>query len=327
MAVPAGTRTTYANGGMVGLREDLSDVIYNISPMDTICLTRFEKMSASAKLHEWQTDSLAAAAANAALEGDDFSAVTGANTIRLGNRLQISKKEVVVSGTAEAVDKAGREREMTYQMMKRAKELKRDIEFAMLSTNSATAGALASARVSASIQAFLETSLHIYAAANTTATTTAYSSGGIPTSDAVNGSATAFVSSLLDTALLQAWTNGGETNLILTSAAVKNTMNAFTGIATRFRDVGSRQQAQIINAADIYVSNYGSHPITISRYVTASTVLCLDTNYWGIAFLPGRQFKTIDISKTGDNEKKMVVAEWTLVGKCPQSSVKITGVT
>jgi hypothetical protein len=322
MAQPTGLTTRYAVNAAI--REDLEDIIYDISPMDTYFMSNVERSKANSTLHEWQVDALATAStANAAIEGDDLSAAAASDTTRYKNYTQISKKEVVISGTLEAVKKAGKDSEVAYQMMKRGKELKRDIETMALHNNGATAGAAASARVSAGVENWLFTSLHIKGTGQTTATTTAPASG-IANNAPVDGSATALVEADLQSALAVAWVNGGETDVIMVPTTIKNRINGFTGIATRFRDVGANQQAQIIGAADVYVSNFGSHKIVLSRYMRSTSVLCLDTSMWGIAYL--RPIQQVQIAKTGDSEKRMILAEWTLVAKNPNSSTKITGV-
>lgn len=322
MAKPTGTTTRYETPNSI--REDLEDIIYNISPMDTIALTKFARMKAYSTLHEWQTDTLAAAsAANAAIEGDDLSAASASDTTRLKNYTQISRKELVVSGTADAVRRAGIDTETAYLTMKYGKELKRDIEAAILQNNAATAGTSASARVSASLETWLYVGQHIKSDAS--ATTPAPASGiagTAPTDGTASGST--FTEAMLQTALGVAWANGGETDLILMPSFEKNAFNSFSGIATRFRDVGSRQQAQVIGAADVYVSSYGSHNVMLSRYMRTGAienVFCLDTQYWGVAYL--RPFQVMDIAKTGDSTKKLLLAEWTLVAKSPTSSTKI----
>jgi hypothetical protein len=125
--------------------------------------------------------------------------------------------------------------------------------------------------------------------------------------------------------LKQAWSSGGETDVILCGATLYNTISGFTGIATRFRDVGSKQQAQIIGAADVYVSAYGSHKIMLSRYSRATTIFCFDMKTWGVAYL--RPFQTVDIAKVGDADRKMLLAEYTLVAKSPLANTKATNVS
>jgi hypothetical protein len=146
MAVPTGTYQTYQQ---IGLREDLTDAIYDISPTDTPFLQRCARVKAKARTYEWQKDSLLAAAANAHVEGDDSTIINGHTsvpTVRLNNKTQIFKKIMQVSGTAEAVDKAGRDSEVAYQLMKRGKEIKRDIEFALTQNQASSPGDSASAR-------------------------------------------------------------------------------------------------------------------------------------------------------------------------------------
>ena len=322
----AGTGVTTRYDLSNPVKEDLEDIIYDISPMDTFCFSKFSRTKVSSTLHEWQIDALRPAAANAQVEGMNFSATAAANTQRLKNYTQISVKEIVVSGTMEAVDKAGMASAMGYLLAKYGKELKRDIELAILSRNEATAGLAASARVSAGIQTYLETSLHIHPSSSL-ATTTAWLSGGIPNSTTVVGSATttAFTAALLETALGVAWANGGETDVVLMSSKQKAIANTFTGVATRFREVGSMQQAQIVGAADVFVSSYGDHKLVLSRYIEADVVLCLDTSQWAVGYL--RNIQTTPISKVGDAERRMILAEWTLIGKEPRSTTKITALS
>ena len=226
----------------------------------------------------------------------------------------------------KAINKAGMSSAIGYLTAKLGKELKRDIEAAILSRNEATAGAAASARVSAGMQTYLETSLHIHPSSSL-ATTTAWLSTGIPNSTSVQGSATttAFTQAILESALQVAWANGGETDMILMSAKQKAIANTFTGIATRFREVGSQQQAQIVAAADVFVSNFGSHKIMLSRYLDPDVVLCIDSSQWAIAYL--RPIQSKEMPPVGDADRWQLLAEWTLMGKQPQSTTKITAIT
>ena len=144
MAQPTNTFDTYDS---VGEREDLSDVIYSISPTDTPFLSSAAKTQATAVLHEWQTDSLAAAStSNAVIEGDEATLDASTATSRLSNSCQIMDKTVVITGTQEAVDKAGRASEIAYQIAKRAKELKRDMEATLTGNQAEVAGNSTTAR-------------------------------------------------------------------------------------------------------------------------------------------------------------------------------------
>ena len=177
--------------------------------------------------------------------------------------------------------------------------------------------------MAAGVEAMITNANHIKAGGQNTATTPVPVSGLFVT-PLTDGSATIFIESDLKSALQQAWSTGGETDVILLGAALKNKLDAFTGIATRFRDVAAGKQAQIIAAADVYVSSYGSHKVVLSRYVRASVVMCLDMSTWALHWLDKMHLE--EMAHTADGESRMVVAEWTLVGRAPSANTKIGNV-
>lgn len=319
MAIPTATFQTY---GAVGIREDLEDVIYDISPMDTYFFSKAARLKATATRHDWQTDALASPSGdNACVEGDDFSAQAVTATTKYSNYTQIARKEIVVSRTQNKVNTAGRKEELAYQIVKKGKELKRDIETALIQNKAATSGGASSARVSASVETWIFAANHVKMTTQTTASTT-IPANGLAVTTGVDGTAVAFTEADLKTCLQQAWSCGGETDVILLGAALKNKLDAFSGIATRFRNVAAGAQADIVAAADVFVSSYGSHKVVLSRYMRASVVLCLDMNTWGIAWLDPIQ--SVSMPKTGDSEKHMIVCEYTLVAKSPTANTKLT---
>lgn len=323
MAAPVGATKAYDMSGNA-LKEDLRDIIYDISPMETIFMTRAGRGTAKSTTHEWQIDSLTAPAKNAAIEGDDFSATARTQPSRLKNYTQIAKKEFAVTGTAEAVNTAGFRSQLAYHTAQAGKEIKRDIERDLLSDEPASAGTSVSGRVSAGVESWIYFPNHINTGGTTTSTTTAPASG-FATSPVTDGSATAFTETGLKAMLAQSWSCGGEVDTILVGSTLYNTISGFTGLATRFRDVAAGRQAQIIGAADVYVSAYGRHNIQLSRYMRSTTVLALDMSTWEVAYL--RPFKTIEIAKTGDAERRMMLAEYTLVAKSPLANTKATNVS
>lgn len=305
------------------LREDLGDIIYDISPMETIFMTRAGRGTAKSTTHEWLTDALAAPAANAQIEGDAFSANARTLPSRLKNYTQISTKAIEVTGTAEEVDNAGMRSLMAYHTARAGKEIKRDMETAMLGNNPASAGTSTSPRVSAGVPNWLYTNNHIKLTGQTVWSTTAPASG-FATATIPGASTTAFTETDLKSMLQQSWSCGGEVDTVLCGSSVYNTISGFTGLATRFRDVGSKKQAQIIGAADVYVSAYGSHNIVLSRYIMSASCFALDMSTWQVDYL--RSFKTMPIAKVGDAERKMLLAEWTLVAKTPTANTKVHGI-
>lgn len=202
--------------------------------------------------------------------------------------------------------------------------MKRDIETACVQNKAATVGSSVSARVSASVESWIHSAAHVKGTSQTTASTTAPVSG-LQSTVGVDGTAEAFTETELKSALQQAWSAGGETDVILLGPTLKNKLDAFTGIATRFRNVAAGQQADIVGAADVYVSSYGSHKVVLSRYMRASVVLCLDMSSWGIAWLDPISME--GIAKSGDSEKRMLVGEWTVVAKSPLANAKLTNMT
>jgi hypothetical protein len=304
------------------LREDLESIIWDISPQDAWVTTSIDKVSVKSTVHEWLTDVLTApSSTNAALEGDAFSGTARALPSRLKNQTQISRKEFSVTGTAQKVDNAGMKELLGYHTARAGKELKRDVEAAFLSANTYTTGSSVSARLAAGAECFLYTDNHIKIAGQTTSSTVA-PSAGVPGA-VTKGSTTALTETALKDGLQQAWSSGGDVSTIVVGPNLYNKISAFTGLATRFRDVASRSQGQIIAAADVYVSAFGSHSIKLSRYCQTDTLFGLDMSSWALGVL--RPFQTIDVAKVSDEDRRMLLMEWTTVCRTPKANFKITG--
>ena len=297
---------TYQTYTAIGQREDLSDVIYNISPTETPFLNSVGKSKATAVYHEWQTDSLAAVnVSNYAVEGATASDATIGVTTRVGNRTQISQKTIKISGTLDAVNKAGRKSEKAYQLAKASSEIKRDMEAILLSNQVASAGNSSTARVLGGLQAWLNTS---YSGG------TSGTAGSLGTTARVTGTDRAFTATLLNTVMQSAYTAGGSPTMLLVTPAQKVVASTFTGIATRYRDVPANQQAQIVNAADVYVSDFGVIQIVPDRFIPNSdnddTAFLLDTEMAAVAYL--RPFQTNELAQVGDAELTQLLVEYTL---------------
>jgi hypothetical protein len=336
MAIVTGTTWTHATANSItygtNIREDVEDVIWELDPMDTWALTNLDKVDAKATFHEWLSDDLAPAGANLIREGDDASFVTAAPARRLGNFLQISNKTFVVSDTLEVVDKIGRAKESGRLGAKLLKELKRDMEFALVRNQASSLGADATARSSAGMESWIagptiltagELANVVAATTNGASHTTPGFSGGTVAAP-TDGTTGALTIGQLNAALGGSWQDGGDPRVILVGARQKQVIDAFTGVATRFVDTSPNKQAPIVGAANMYVSSFGSpHVVTLSRYVRDSVVLCLDPEYWAVAFLRKPQIK--DLAKTGDATKKLLVTEFGLVCRNPNASAKVVG--
>lgn len=310
------------SGGV--LKEDLEDLIYDISPMDTWFLNNSGRGKCDSTTHEWLTDTLTAASStNKFIEGDAYSAQSRTLPSRLKNYTQISRKEFAVTGTVAATDNAGMDQLFAYHTMRAGKELKRDLEACMLSISAASAGGSTSPRVSGGVPNWIYELNHIKLTGQTVWSTTAPVSG-FATATNPGASTTAITEADLKSALGKAWSCGGEVDTLLCTQATYGLLAAFTGMATRFRNVDAGKQAQIIGSSDSYVSAFGTHKIRLSRYAPVATLYALDMSSWSVAYLRG--FRTVDIAKISDEDRRMMLAEWTLVAKTPRANAKIQGI-
>ena len=301
MAIVTNTFTTF---DAKGIREDLSNIITNIAPEETPYMSNIGRESISNSLFEYQTDTLAAAAANKQLEGDDvtsYDAVTA--TVRLQNYAQISRKTIVLSATEETVNKAGRKSELAYQIAKRSAELKRDQEFSMLNGAVAAAGNTTTARGTASLQAFIKTNYDMQTnGANPTYTT-------VPTGARSDGNVRTFTETILKNVIQQVWTSGGTPKILMTGPVNKQRVSGFAGIASsRFNIDGGARPATIIGAADIYVSDFGNVQVVPNRFQRERDAFVIDPEYAGVVTL--RPYQQIELAKTGDAEKRMLIVEF-----------------
>jgi len=299
---------TYQTYQSIGNREDLTDMIYDISPTETPFMSSIGKTKATAVLHEWQTDSLAnATTANAAVEGADASSATLAPTTRVGNRTQISQKTIQISGSEETIDKAGRKSEKAYQLAKASSELKRDMEKIMLSNQAASAGDSTTARTLGSLQAWLNTNAVLGSGGT---------AGSLGTTARVSGTDAAFTEAMLKTAVKSAFTNGGNPTVLMVSPTQKQVVSTFAGIAEQRYAAPANKQTTIVGAADVYLSDFGTLSVVPNRFTTADAddggeqAFVLDPEYAATAFL--RPFQTNELAKTGDSEKTQLLVEYTL---------------
>lgn len=324
MAAITGTTQTYGVGTAGGLREDLEDVIWDLFADETQVTTKLEKIEASAVYHEWLLDSLASPASNIWVEGDDFTASSLTAPTRVGNYCQIMRKDFIVSGTLEEVRKAGRRSELARAAMKRMRELKNDLEFAIVRNQGSSAPAGATGRSMASMESWIATN-EILSTSTSAATTPGFSGGVVAAPTDSPSTTAAFTENHLKQAVVAAWSAGGDASMILMSFSQKAVADTFTGIATRFRNVAGNTQASIISAADVYVSDVGQHKLVLHRHVRSSVVLAIDPEYWALAFLRRPRMETL--AKTGDAEKRMLLLEATLVCRNEKASAKIVALS
>jgi hypothetical protein len=298
---------TYQTYTSIGQREDLSDVIYSISPTDTPFMSSIGKGKATATNHEWQTDALASAVlTNYAVEGDAASDATLGVTTRAGNKTQISQKTVKISGTLEAVDKAGRKSEKAYQLAKASAEIKRDMETTLLSNQASTNGTSSAARKLGGLQTWLATNGDFG---------TDGVAGASGTTTRTNGTNRTFTETILKTVVKEVYASGGNPKVLMVNPAHKQLVSAFAGIAAQRFMAPADAPTTIIGAADVYLSDFGTISVVPNRFMS-STNTCdeaafvLDTDMASVAYL--RPFQTNELAKTGDAEVTQLLVEYTL---------------
>jgi hypothetical protein len=287
-----------------GIREDLADVIYNISPTDTPFQSSVGRTKATAVYHEWQTDALAAATTNnAAVEGADASDATLSATVRLGNYTQILQKTIKVSGTLDAVNKAGRKSEKAYQLAKASAEIKRDLETILLANQGQTAGSSnSSARKMGSLLSWLKTNTSVVTATNNPTT--------IGVSTRTDGTQRTFTEQLLKDCVANVFTAGGNPKVLMVGPSGKQKVSGFAGIAAQRFMAPSNKPTTIIGAADVYMSDFGTMSVVPNRFMRARDALVLDPEYAAVAYL--RPFQTNELAKAGDSDKTQLLVECTL---------------
>jgi hypothetical protein len=304
MAQPTNTFDSY---DAVGIREDLSDIITNISPEETPFYTKCRKTTASNTLVEWQTDALRASAANAHIEGDDTAADAATATSRLNNRTQIFKNAVTVPDTDEGLDKAGRAAEIAYQTLKIAKEQKLDIEKALFASNAKVGGSATVARELAGAPAWLTSNTDFGA-----------NEGADPTGDGTDTrtdettTLIAFSQARFDGVMQSIWENGGNPDTVYLSAFQMNVALGFTGNNNQRSSVQAGDE-RVVKSLAVYVTPWGTIEFMPSRENRSRDVFIMQDDMWEVATL--RPTKNIELAKTGDATKRQVVTELTLCAK------------
>ena len=285
---------TYKTYDTIGIREDLQDAIYDISPTTTPFMSTIGRTKAKNTYHEWQTDSLADVdLANAQVEGADAVSSTLTPTTRVGNYTQISDKVIQVSTTDDVVDKAGRSTETAYQLSKASAEIKRDMESILLSDQAKNAGNNATGFPVTSEARLL---------------------GGLAswlTTNTVDTKGAALTEDMLKSAVLKAYNSGGEPDVLLVSPANKQVVSTFKGIAEQRYQAPKSSATTIIGAADVYLSDFGSVSVVPDRFLSDDFSYVLDPSMASVAYL--RPFKSQKLAKMGDSEKHLLNVEYTLV--------------
>lgn len=303
MAAPTNSTTTLNS---VGIREDLSNLIFRVAAEETPFISNIGRAKASNTFHEWQTETLASADEdNASLEGDDVGTLGSPNlTTRVGNRCQIFRKTGGVSGTAEAVNMAGRDSEMARQKLLKGKEAARDLEKRAIGNLASQSESGTDPRKMGGAIAWITSNV----SRGSGGSNGGFSSGQVAA--ATNGTQRTFTEDQLKTVLATAFGNGGRPSQAYMSGAHKQAASAFTGIADIRVDGPTKKPGTILGAADFYVSDFGTLAFIPHPYGLTRNVLLADPDMFKLATL--RPWNTKPLAKTGDNERFLLTGEFTL---------------
>lgn len=326
MTVISGTVQTYDR---VGNREDLEDVVYNITPKETPLVSMVASSPVTATRHDWQTDTLRTPAANVQVEGDDFAFQTKPPSVRVQNFTQIAADTLIVSATQEKVDKAGRSSELGYQLAKMGTEIKKDVELSLLSNVASSAGSETTGRVSAGFPAWITSATEANTLRGSGGTAGGFNSGTGLVVAAGNGTQRAFTKVLLDKAISVCYANGGNPTTVMVSPYNKQVFSTFmsdSNVAQQRTAANGKKQTTIVAAADMYLSDFGELAVVPNRVMltnaaTARNVLVIDPDFVKRGVLRG--MRTERLAKTGDAEKRAVLTEFTLVMKNELASTVI----
>ena len=297
MAIVSNTFTSFDSKG---IREELSNVINSISPEEVPLQSNIGSKNVSNTYFEWQSDSLAAVSTTAVIDGDDVASFDATSaTTRLGNYTQILRRTVIVADNLGAQDAAGRNDEFAYQIAKRGRELKRDLEATLCLNNAKVAGNSSTARETAGLGAWI-------------ATNDVFGTGGAsPTGDGsdarTDGTQADFTETMLKSAMQAAYTAGGQPTILMVGPFNKTQVSGFAGIAQQRYQAPSNAPTTIIGAADVYLSDFGTLQVVPNRFQRERDAFLLDPEYAAVAYL--RPIQKVDLAKTGDASKAMLLVE------------------
>ena len=298
MGVLADVFTTYKATGNL---EDLTSFISDISPLEAPMYDRIGTVGSKGRYHEWQTDSLAAAAANIGNEGDAFTAVARTPTNRYGNYCQIMEKNFTVSDTQNIVAKAGRANETAYQMTKAAKELKRDMEYVLWYTTIGATGGVGNTSAGMVMRNVFswQTSCGITSGGN--AVLSASASAVMAEADFNQG-------------LQNIWSQGGTPGTVYVNGPLKRVIS---GWATSTSRVWTGEK-KVTNVLSVYESDFGTVETVLDRYVTTNMAYVIDDNLYKKAVLV--PVKAVPLAKRGIGVDSMLWTQWTLEARNPSGS-------
>lgn len=300
----------YTSYDLVGRAEDVSDIITNISPTKTPFQSSLKSEKVSQRVFQWQEDSLRSVGQNAKVEGFTAADATLSATTLRSNVTQILEKTIKVSATSDVINKYGRAKETAYQLSKAGEEVNRDLEYAFIGVDqAAVTGDNSTPRQMASAINQIDAAVTV-------------------TTDSDTGTAGNQAGPLTEANILTLhqtlYENGGDPSILMVKPSDSKIIAGFTGAAGRYREFTDGTQT-LTNAVNLYVSPFGELKVVINRWIATDHALMYDPDMWRKAVL--RPWSRTMLAKDGDNEKHMIVGEYSLKHMNYKASGKIKNLT
>jgi hypothetical protein len=254
---------------------------------------------ASNTFHEWQVDTYASSADNAAIESSDVTTSDLTQPTRTTNIVQLFRKDVVVSDTESAIPHYGMGDPFTYQTDKKMTEMNRDMEKAAIAGTRASGSSGVARRMDGAIA--LITSQKTARASGTSFTETEFN-------EIIRGIYDGGTDSTVDLVLLPSYLK-----LVVDRFNTKTTSN-----------LNANDFSQSLRV-ETYTSAFGTHRIAFSREIPTGGALAVDSSKWRRAWLVNRQPKLTPLGKTGSATKGLLEAEFTLEALNQKSSAYRSG--
>lgn len=304
--MPTNTLQTYT---VVGMKEDVDDKIYRVSPEETPFISMIGREPVDATTPEWLRESLRAPGANAAVEGADATYAAQTQPERLSNKTQIIQDTMSITGTTDRVAKYGRDKESARLKAKKMVELKKDVEFAAIGNGAFVAGAAAVARQMRGLYGWVATNNELGVAGSPAAPVIATNTAPVA------GTLRALDETTLKSLILKVYNSGGKAEVLMVSPSHKQKISSFTGNVTRFNDVSSKA-VRLQTSFSVYGHDFGETKVVPNRVMTGSgaglinTAYLLDAEQCKLGVL--RPFSSTPLAKVGDADNFQILTEVTL---------------
>jgi len=318
-------------GGLI--REDVMNKIWDISRIPLPFTDMIGTGSAKNEYKEWTTDELAAPdVTNAVVDGSDASGNDTKTGARVGNHHQISDKVVRVSYRADASDTIGRAKELSYQLMRRQQELRRDVEaIALLNQASVADDGDSVAGKAGGLPSWIETS-----AVNGTP-------GGFNLSTKLTeaytyeAAAVGLTEKNVRDVVESVYNEGGDPTKMMTVPSIVRLFSEYlftssARVASLMSDQGkSREKATALGSVNVFVTDFGTLTMVPNRLqqtytasTTAADVFILDPEYLSLCYLKG--YRTDPLAKTGLAENRQMCVDWSLIVNTEKAHGIITSI-